>query len=153
MNPTAPAPTPRPACNPIRAAAKLISYRGTIDVIGGSNYFKGSQVAPVIDPSSGHLVVTDGWGERRYWGTPYCHADLTWLTPKIVQIDLRWGHKHNWGKPSFYYRYDSKTRNWTKLTKRNPNIKALLAVKFSPPPGILIMPSVVQPLETDLELA
>ncbi len=49
-------PSSGPACDPLQAAAKAITYRNAIDVIGGSNYFKGSQVAPVIDLTSGQLT-------------------------------------------------------------------------------------------------
>jgi hypothetical protein len=142
--------TPTITVTPLGSAKARIKYREAIGVIGGNNYFKGSVVAPVVT-EDGDLLITDGWGERRYWGTPYCHSKLSWLRNDITQIDLRWSNKHTFGRPSYYFQYQPAKKTWQRLTARSTVIKALLG-KLPVRPTGLEMEAEPEPLMNELEL-
>jgi hypothetical protein len=105
---------PTPELRQYPPALAKITYRATGDVIGDGNYFRQSAVSPYVD-RHGTLVVTDGYGARRYWGTPRCLANVEWLSRVSVEIFISWSNKHYYGKARYYFLFEVEARRWKKI--------------------------------------
>ena len=76
---------------------KLIEIQFT----SGANYFTLSEIAPVIEGST--ITYLNGWGEKRYWGTPHVTATVFVRTNSFVALHMGYSHKHRGGQGYYYY--------------------------------------------------
>jgi hypothetical protein len=95
-----------------------MGFRDTLSVIGGAGDVRKRMVAPFIDPVDGRLVLTDGEGEQKRWGSPFAQNTSHWLTPEIVQIHLSFGGERWRDTALFYFHYDCGAGTWTRLLHR-----------------------------------
>ena len=92
---------------------------------GYSNYFTSSDVAPRIEGDT--LVIIDGYGERRYWGTPKVTTHVVTLTDAVIKVELTGWHKHTKQGPvcGTYY-FVRETAGWVRRTAAHKAVKAAL---------------------------
>jgi len=67
----------------------------------GVNYFTLSDIEPEVEGST--ITYLNGWGEKRYWGTPHVTATVFIRTNSFVAIHMGFHHKHGGGQGYFYY--------------------------------------------------
>ena len=96
-------------------------------IIGGSNYFRSSEVAPTVTTNN-EIRIIDGYGTRRYWGTPSVRTSVEALTDNVIMIDLVGWHKHTGAGPvkGTYY-FVNENGHWTRRTASHKAVKAALA--------------------------
>lgn len=98
-----------------------------VEIIGGSNYFTSSEVAPTVTANN-EIRIIDGYGNRRYWGTPSVRSCCAALTDNVIMIDLVGWHKHTKAGPvkGTYY-FVNEAGKWTRRTASHKAVKAALA--------------------------
>lgn len=98
----------------------------TIKELPGRTYFRTSQVMPHID-GNGNLVIYDGRGERRSWGTPQVHSTVTHLSEDVIKVHVVGWHKHTKSPVGgdFYF-VNEKKHGWVRRTKASKVVQAAL---------------------------
>lgn len=92
---------------------------------GLSNYFRSSDVAPSVDGDT--LTIIDGYGERRYWGTPSVKSHVIQLTDDVVQVSVTGWHKHTVSPVGGTYYFVRETGGWVRRTAAHKRVKAARA--------------------------
>jgi hypothetical protein len=98
-----------------------VSFKST----GYSNYFRGSEVAPTVEGDT--LTIIDGYGERRYWGTPKVDSRVSQLTEDVIKVEVTGWHKHTVSPVGGNYYFVREGKGWTRRTANHKRVKAALA--------------------------
>jgi len=93
-----------------------------------SNYFRTNDIRPYIE--HGKLVVIDGYGERRYWGTPSVQSHVTVLEDDVVSVTVTGWHKHTTSPVggTYYFVY-SESKGWQRRTANHRVVKSVLELQ------------------------
>lgn len=98
----------------------------TVSELPGTTYFRTSEVTPYID-KDGNLVIYNGRGQRRSWGTPQVHSTVTHLTNDVVKVHVVGWHKHTKSPVGGDFYFVHETKGWTRRTKAAKAVRAALA--------------------------
>ena len=90
-----------------------------------SNYFRSSDVAPTTDGET--ITVIDGYGDRRYWGTPSVRSRIAVLAENVVMVDVTGWHKHTVSPVGGSYYFVREAAGWVRRTAAHKAVKAALA--------------------------
>ena len=88
-------------------------------------YFRQSEVKPYIKGDT--LYISYGRGSDRSWGHPYCYSDVRALSENIIEVSIRWGNKHAWGKANYYFVKENGV--WTERKANYKPVKRLITAR------------------------
>jgi hypothetical protein len=84
-----------------------------------STYFTMSDVEPTI--ADGSLVVFEGKGSRRGWGSPTVTSTVVIDEPDFVAVHVGFHHKHRGGQGWFYF-VNGQRAKWNQLGSRQGQV-------------------------------
>ena len=93
-----------------------------IENVPDRTYFRTSDVVPHVEGET--LVITDGTGKRRSWGSPSCDT-VVYQIGEIIAAHVTGWHKHTVGPVGGWYYFLQTAKGWQRVTANKKEIKAL----------------------------
>lgn len=82
--------------------------------IPDSTYFSMSDVEPHVHADTGELVIFDGKGSRRSWGTPQVNSTIVINADDFTTVHVGFSHKHR-GSQGWFYFVSGERKTWAQL--------------------------------------
>lgn len=92
----------------------------------GQTYFRTSQITPYIN-KDGNLVIYNGKGDRRSWGTPIVRSDVTHLSADVIRVHVVGWHKHTRSPVGGDFYFVKEAKGWVRRTKASKAVRDALS--------------------------
>ena len=102
-----------------------VETRSFADMPGSNTYFRTSDCAPFVD--DGALVVYNGRGTSRSWGTPSVRSTVEPLTETVVKVEVVGWHKHTVSPVGGNFYFVNEAGQWVRRTANHKAVKAALS--------------------------
>jgi hypothetical protein len=102
-----------------------VYVRSFADMPGSNTYFRTSDCAPFVD-DSGALVVYNGRGQSRSWGSPSVRSDVAALSESVVMVEVVGWHKHTVSPVGGCFYFVNEGGRWVRRTANAKIVKAAL---------------------------
>jgi hypothetical protein len=90
-----------------------------------ATYFRTSDVTPFVE--NGQIVVYNGEGAQRSWGSPNVKSACVMLTPTCAKVTVTGWHKHSPGPVGGEYYFCLVDGQWVRQLKSSKVVKAAIA--------------------------
>lgn len=102
-----------------------VESRSFSEMPGSNTYFRTSDCAPFVH--DGALVVYNGKGDRRSWGTPSVSSEVEPLTTDVVMVEVTGWHKWTVSPVGGNFYFVNEKGAWVRRTAAHKTVKAALA--------------------------
>lgn len=109
------------------AAPINVEIRSFADMPGSNTYFRTSDCTPFV--SEGRLVVYNGRGQSRSWGSPSVRSYTTTLADNVIMVEVVGWHKHTVSPVGGNFYFVNEAGTWTRRTANHKTVKAALAAQ------------------------
>lgn len=109
------------AANTLPVNVQTVAFKS----LNFSNYFRGSDVAPTIEGNT--LTIVNGYGERRYWGTPKVDSRVVALAANVIKVEVAGWHKHTVSPVGGSFYFVNEGGVWVRRTANHKAVKAALS--------------------------
>lgn len=104
-----------------------VESRSFAEMPGSNTYFRTSDCTPFF--YDGGLVVYNGKGDSRSWGTPSVRSTVQALTSTVVMVTVTGWHKHTVSPVGGKFYFVNEGGEWVRRTANHKSVKAALAAK------------------------
>ncbi|MBK8188865.1 MAG: hypothetical protein IPK79_00260 [Vampirovibrionales bacterium] len=111
-------------------APVAIKTRNFSEMPGSNTYFRTSDCTPFFS-EDGSLVVYNGKGDSRSWGTPSVRSTVKSLTANVIKVTVVGWHKHTVSPVGGSFYFVNEAGAWVRRTAGHKTVKAAIAAAVS----------------------